>query len=101
MVDVVFNHVGYLKKEEDFSEIIPFNSASHYHEKCDITDEDWHTNNQDRIEKCRLFGLPDLHTENEQVKKLFFDWIRDDVIIKYGFDGLRIDTVKHINIRFW
>jgi alpha-amylase len=23
------------------------------------------------------------------------------VIAKYGFDGLRIDTVRHINIRFW
>jgi hypothetical protein len=23
------------------------------------------------------------------------------VIAKYGFDGLRVDTVRHVNMRFW
>ena len=53
------------------------------------------------IERCRLAGLPDLNTENEQVKQILFKWIRDDVLQNYGFDGLRIDTVKHVNMRFW
>ena len=100
MIDVVFNHVGYVKND-DFSGIIPFNKPSHYHEPCDISDEDYETNNRERIEKCRLLGLPDINTESEEVKQIFFDWIGDDVIAKYGFDGLRVDTAKHINMRFW
>ena len=86
---------------DDFSGIVPFNLASHYHEKCEITEKDFNTNNQDRIERCRLFGLPDLNTENEQVKALLFEWITKDVLVKYGFDGIRIDTVRHVSMRFW
>ena len=42
MVDVVFNHVGYVRGGNDFSEIVPFNSEKmHYHLACDIQDRDW------------------------------------------------------------
>ena len=72
MVDVVFNHVGFVP-DEDFSQVVPFNNEKrHYHEKCEILDHDYYTNNQERIEKCRLFGLPDLNTESEEVKTLLF-----------------------------
>lgn len=101
MVDVVFNHVGYVPKGNDFSGITPFNEHKYYHEWCEITQEDFNTNNQANIEKCRLSGLPDLNTESEQVKQILFNWIEADVVLKYGFDGLRIDTVKHVNMRFW
>ncbi len=101
MVDVVFNHVGYVPNGDDYSKIVPFNSAKYYHEQCDITDKDWFTNNQESIEMCRLFGLPDLNTESEIVKDILFRWIRDDVLVKYGFDGLRVDTVRHVGKRFW
>ena len=100
MIDVVFNHIGYVNND-DFSGIVPFNKASHYHEPCDITNEDLQNYNRERIEKCRLFGLPDINTESEEVKQIFFNWIGDNVIAKYGFDALRIDTVRHINMRFW
>lgn len=100
MADIVFNHVGYVKND-DFSDIVPFNDEKFYHKPCDITDEDYKNNNRERIENCRLCGLPDLNTESEQVKQIFFSWIGDDVIAKYGFDGLRIDTVRHVNMRFW
>ena len=36
MVDVVANHVGPIG--DDFTQITPFNSASDYHEDCEITD---------------------------------------------------------------
>ena len=39
-----------------------------------------------------MFGLPDLNTESEEVKTLLFKWIGDSV---------RIDTVRHIGMRFW
>ena len=66
MVDVVANHVSYLRNfnegsdgaevEEDFSMINPFNSEDHYHEPCVI--QDWTDHFQ--LENCRLAGLPDL-----------------------------------------
>jgi len=80
MVDVVFNHVGYVPWGTDFSGIKPFDDPAYYHEWCEITDEDYNTNNQERLEKCRLSGLPDLNTEREAVKELLFMWIRDEII---------------------
>ena len=44
--------------------------------------------------------LPDLNTENEFVASTFFSWIRDTVN-KYQFDGIRIDTFRHVQKSFW
>jgi alpha-amylase len=33
MVDVVFNHIGYVENN-DFSDIVPFNSEKYYHDDC-------------------------------------------------------------------
>lgn len=45
-------------------------------------------------------GLDDVFTENPRVVRGFIDvyagWIE-----RYGIDGFRIDTVKHVNIEFW
>lgn len=45
-------------------------------------------------------GLDDVFTENPRVVRGFIDvyggWVRD-----CGFDGYRIDTVKHVNLEFW
>ncbi len=45
-------------------------------------------------------GLDDLFTENPRVVLGFIDaygaWIE-----RYGIDGFRIDTVKHVNLEFW
>jgi glycosidase len=45
-------------------------------------------------------GLDDLFTENPAVVRGFIDvygrWIE-----RYGIDGFRIDTVKHVNLEFW
>ena len=66
MVDVVANHVGPIGT--DYSKITPFNSAEHYHDKCDITD--W--GNQWQVENCRLCDLPDLKQEN--------DWVTEKLV---------------------
>ena len=42
-----------------------------------------------------------MNTESEKVKDLLFKWIREDIIMKYDFDGIRIDTMKHVNKAFW
>jgi len=63
-----------------------FNSKDHYHEYCDIHQEDF-TGNQWRVENCRLAGLPDLNQENEYVKNELLKWI-DWLITEYDIDGL-------------
>lgn len=94
MVDVLANHVapiGY-----DYSRIYPFNEEYHYHRPCEVTD--W--KNQWQLENCRLFGLPDLDQNMPWVRKYLCDWVRN-LIQKYNFDGIRIDTVRHIDKDFW
>lgn len=101
MVDVVFNHVGYIPNGNNYKEISPFSEESDYHKWCEISDEDFNTNNQHNIEYCRIAGLPDLDTENPEVIKRLNSWIKEFIIEKFGFDGIRIDTVKHVNKNFW
>ena len=45
-------------------------------------------------------GLDDLMTENPRVLQGFID-IYNDWIDRYGVDGFRIDTAKHVNPEFW
>ena len=94
MVDVVANHVGPVGT--DYSKINPFNSAEHYHDKCDIND--W--NNQWQVENCRLANLPDLKQENDWVTQKLVDWIHD-LVEKYNIDGIRIDTIMEVPKWFW
>ena len=94
MVDVVANHVAPVI--EDFSTIYPFNQASHYHKRCPI----YNWEDQLQVENCRLCDLPDLDQANPYVRKYLVDWIKNQ-ISKYGFDGIRIDTVPHIEKTFW
>ena len=94
MVDVVANHVACVGT--DYSQITPFNSAEHYHDRCDIVDWD----NQWQIENCRLCDLPDLKQENEWVTEKLKEWIHD-IINKYDIDGIRIDTIMEVPKWFW
>jgi alpha-amylase len=45
-------------------------------------------------------GLDDLFTENPAVVRGFID-IYGDWVERFGIDGFRIDTVKHVNLEFW
>jgi len=94
MLDVVANHVGPVGY--DYKEINPFDKNEYYHEACDITD--W--NNQWIVENCRLADLPDLNHENEFVTNTLIKWIHD-IIKKYNFDGIRIDTIPEVPKWFW
>ena len=94
MVDVVANHVGPVGT--DYSQINPFNSADHYHDNCDIND--W--NDQWQVENCRLSGLPDLKQENSYVADTLINWV-GDIVKKYNFDGIRIDTIMEVPKTFW
>jgi len=93
MVDVVANHVGPVGY--DYSSIVPFNKESHYHPDCSID-----YNDQESVEKCRLAGLPDLKQESSYVNNALNAWVKN-IVALYKFDGVRIDTVKHMPITFW
>jgi glycosidase len=57
-------------------------------------------NDQTQLEVGELSSLDDFRTETpyvrEQMKKIYEFWIE-----QAGFDGFRIDTVKHVEMGFW
>jgi len=97
MVDVVGNHVGPVGF--DYSTINPFNQPEHYHDYCQIQDSDF-SNDQWRVENCRLADLPDLKQENSFVRSTLISWIQN-LVQKYNIDGLRIDTIPEVPKDFW
>ncbi|PRP81159.1 hypothetical protein PROFUN_01993 [Planoprotostelium fungivorum] len=98
MVDVVGNHMFH-----DFiDQIIPFNKSEHYH-SCDVCPrscqiEDW--SNQQQVEDCKLSNMPDLNQTHPYVRDTLKSWVKD-VVDKYKFDGIRIDTVLEVPKWFW
>ncbi|KAM0319257.1 hypothetical protein ACHAPQ_010390 [Fusarium lateritium] len=92
MADVVANHMG---KGISGHKPEPLNQQSSYHSACAID-----YNNQNSIEQCEIAGLPDLNTGSAAVKKVLNDWIKW-LVAEYSFDGIRIDTVKHVEKAFW
>ncbi|KAI5777182.1 glycoside hydrolase superfamily [Geopyxis carbonaria] len=93
MVDVVANHMG----RGDITTFNPFNAASYYHDTCTISDYD----NQTNVEYCRIASdLPDVKTTDSGVRATFQSWVKD-LVATYQIDGLRIDTVKHVEKDFW
>ena len=84
----------------DYSQILPFNSSSFYHQPCEITQP----NNQTNLEDCsvgdNVLPLPDLNTEDPKVVMMLNDWVKE-LVNEYDLDGLRVDTVKHIRKDFW
>lgn len=90
MVDVVGNHMG--NTDMNFGVNNPFKDARNFHDWCDITDNDFATHNQWRIQNCRLAGLADLKQEDDYVRTTLLSWIKD-LVNKYHIDGLRIDTI--------
>ena len=100
MVDVVANHFGPLDPPGSYGSFNPFNEPSYFHPRCLITNYD----NQTDVEQCWLgddkLALADLNTENVFVVGALYNWIQS-LTKRYGIDGLRIDTVKHIRKDFW
>lgn len=93
MVDVVANHMG----EGDVSNYKPepLNQQSSYHESCEID-----YNDQESVELCEIANLPDIKTEDPAIRTVLQEWI-GWLVKEYGFDGVRIDTIKHVEKDFW
>ncbi|KAL4803699.1 glycoside hydrolase superfamily [Aspergillus unguis] len=102
MVDVVVNHMGYdsVADNVDYSVFNPLNDQKYFHDPCEISDYD----NQDEVENCWLstqaVSLPDVDTTRDDVKSYFNDWIKG-LVEDYSIDGLRVDTVRHVQQDFW
>ena len=64
----------------------------------DYSDE-YSTNIQTCWEGDNTISLPDLRTENDNVRAIWFDWI-EQIVSNYSIDGLRIDSAKHIEKSF-
>lgn len=93
MLDVVANHAG----PTDNGNYSGYTfSADQYHPQCDID-----YSNQTSIEQCWVAGnLLDINTEDDTIVSTLHG-IVSDWAETYGFDGIRIDTVKHIRKDFW
>ncbi|KAJ6089276.1 hypothetical protein N7467_004492 [Penicillium canescens] len=102
MVDVVANHMGYAGSGNsvDYSVFNPFSSSSYFHSYCLISNYD----NQSNVEDCWLgdtiVSLPDVDTTQTAVQTIWYDWVAG-LVSNYSIDGLRIDTVKHVQKSFW
>jgi glycosidase len=104
MLDVVGNHMGH-SRSESFADIKPFNKPQHYHKRLPGCDQwgsipqsayDARPANATLIEQCRLQSLPDLNQSVPFVRDQLLSWL-DRTLQKYDFDGLRVDTVKHVD----
>ncbi|OTB00687.1 glycoside hydrolase family 13 protein [Hypoxylon sp. CI-4A] len=93
MVDVVANHVGPVALGNHQPE--PLNQDSSYHSECEINYDD-----QNSVENCWIADLPDLNTQSDDIRSLYQTWIAY-LVQEYSFDGVRIDTVKHVEKDFW
>jgi alpha-amylase len=105
MVDVVVNHFGWdgNASSVDYSQFVPFNSPSYFHTYCTISHNDYNTRDEN-VQLCWLgdsnVELPDVNTTESSVRQLYNTWIAN-LVSTYSIDGLRIDTVKHVEQDFW
>ncbi|KKA22539.1 Alpha-amylase A [Rasamsonia emersonii CBS 393.64] len=102
MVDVVANHLGYAGSgtNMDCSVFNPFNNKEYFHPYCAITNY----SNQTNVEDCwlgdNIVALADLNTSRTDVQNIWHSWV-GNLVSNYSIDGLRIDTVKHVQKDFW
>lgn len=95
MVDIVVNHVGPVG--DDFSTIVPFNQAGHYHTDCQVTQYVCMT---DQVLRCRLADLPDLNQSVPYVQQQLTAAVQW-ALKTFDFDGIRADTVMYIEPSYW
>ena len=87
LLDVVYNHVGY------DSRYLKEPSKSGWFRTRPVECAD------DPI-TCQVGGLPDLRTELPEVQDYLLD-AHLGLASRTGLDGLRLDTVKHVEHEFW
>ncbi|TMU88111.1 alpha-amlyase [Bacillus sp. BHET2] len=90
MLDFVVNHVG-----PEHPWVNDPEKEDWFHEK-----QPMNFDNEESLKNAWLYDLPDLNTENPEVRDYLFDaakwWIEETDI-----DGYRLDTVRHVPQEFW
>jgi glycosidase len=90
MLDFVVNHVG-----PEHPWVNDPEKSDWFHER-----QPMNFDNEDSLQNAWLYDLPDLNTENPEVKNYLFDaakwWIEETDV-----DGYRLDTVRHVPQEFW
>jgi len=95
LTDPAFAYTPYIPTgEEKVKNPAWLNDPIYYHNRGDSTFEGESANYGD------FSGLDDLATENPRVLSGFID-IYGSWIDRFGIDGYRIDTAKHVNPEFW
>ncbi len=94
--DVSFPYVPVFRTESDATVKAPawLNDPTLYHNRGDF---------QERPEALTygdFYGLDDLFTEHPKVVQGMID-IYSDAIRRFGIDGYRVDTVRHVDDAFW
>ncbi len=89
MLDVVPNHMGDFQPGSAAAP--PFDNPSWYHNQGNIANY----GNQTEVEQGDLLGLDDLNQENPATRAELLRWIAW-LKEQTGFDGLRVDTLKHM-----
>lgn len=99
--EVNLNQAGYPGIEmKDLAMIKPFDTPEYYHsDNCSLLVASDFEAETLRLERCRIFGMPDFNHENPVTWLGLMSWVRDHVD-SYGFDGIRIDAARHINRDF-
>lgn len=103
MVDIVTNHMGYLGCGScvQYNIFNPFNSQSYYHPFCLIN---FNSNNMTQIQDCwegdNTVSLPDLATEDANVRSMWQSWITQ-LVANYTIDGLRMDSCFELDYAFF
>jgi alpha-amylase len=103
MLDVVVNHMAWSgdARKIDYSQLHPFDDEKYFHDFCLISD---YTPNGDAVEcwlgDSKKVALPDLRTEDEEVRQMLGEWITG-MVANYSIDGMRIDTVLHVEPDFF
>lgn len=119
MLDIVVNHMGMNSARNrvtigtdyaiafagpsenvDYSVLKPFDDQKYYHSYCAVNGN----TNETNVEACWLgsnvVSLPDLRTEDDVVRDMLTDWIRE-MVSNYSIDGLRIDTALNVEPEFF
>lgn len=106
MLDVVANHFAWTgaNNSVNYSSYIPFDNEMYFHP---VLKPDYGPpQNQTSVEIGWLVSepspvvLPDLNTTREDVRELYYAWI-EALVANYSADGIRVDTVKHVEKDFW
>ena len=102
MVDVVTNHMAHKGpgNSVDYSAFDVFNSKNYYHDFCLITNYDDPVNTQTCWAGSNTVSLPDLRTEDSNVRSMWNTWVKD-FVTKYNIDGLRIDSCTSVELGFF